>query len=172
MNHEATARVVINLPRDQVWAQLQDISLAINYVPGITGCEITTEKRQGVGASRRVSKKDGSSMDETVIEWTEGGGFVFRIHDGEKSAPFPFDRAHFRYRIEDAGHNKTAVTTSLLFDLRFGWFGRFLYDRVLYKVIRKTIRDVALSMKRFYETGEPVTPGVLRELRDTAAQEA
>ncbi|MBW2939648.1 SRPBCC family protein [Zhongshania aquimaris] len=172
MKHEAAARVVINMPREQAWSLLKDLSLAHNYVPGITHTEITTEKAEGPGASRRVFQSSGKGMDETIVEWNEGHGFLIRLHRGEKGAPPPFANAAFRYRLDDAGHNCTALTTSLMFDMRWGALGRFLHSRLLHKTFRGVIRDVAISMKQFYETGEPVKPEQLKQLRINARQAA
>jgi hypothetical protein len=171
MNHEATARVVIDMPRDEAWDLLKDLSLAHHYVPRISRTEITTVKTQGLGASRRVYPHSGTGVDESVIEWNEGHGLVLRLHNGDKISPVPFSRAVFRYRLDDAGHNRTALTASLVFDMRWGRLGRFLYQRFLHRVIRGEIRDVAISMKRFYESGEPVTADQLKPLRAAARQE-
>ena len=95
MKHEAAARVVINMPREQAWSLLRDLSLAHNYVPGITRTEITTEKAEGPGASRRVFQSSGKGMDETIVEWNEGHGFLIRLHRGEKGAPPPLPMRHF-----------------------------------------------------------------------------
>lgn len=172
MKHEATARVVINMPREQAWDLLKNLSLAHHYVPNLTGTEITTEKTEGVGASRRVFQTSGKGMDETVAEWNEGHGFLLRLHNKDKGAPPPFAKAAFRYRLDDAGHHSTALTTSLMFDMRWGALGRFLYERLLHKVFRGVIRDVAISMKQYYETGEPVSPEQLKQLRIDARQAA
>ncbi|WP_373081746.1 SRPBCC family protein [Zhongshania sp.] len=171
MKHEATARVVIDLPREEAWDLLKDLSLAHNYVPAVTRTEITTDKTTGLGASRRVYQRSGKGMDETVTEWNEGHGFVIRLHKGEKGAPPPFRQAVFRYRLEDAGHSRTALTASLVFDMRWGPLGRILYERLLHKVFRGVIRDIAISMKQFYESGEAVSDGQLKQLRIGARQE-
>ena len=109
-------------------------------------------------------------MDETVTEWSEGYGFVIRLHKGEKAAPAPFREANFRYRIEDAGHSRTALTISLIFNMRWGPVGQFLYERLLHSVFRGVIRDIAISMKQFYESGEPVSSKQLKQLRVDARQ--
>jgi carbon monoxide dehydrogenase subunit G len=172
MRHEAAAQVVINMPKEQAWSLLKDLSLAHNYVPGITRTEITTDKTEGVDASRRVFQASGKPLDETVSEWYDGQGFLIRLHNGEKGAPPPFARAAFRYRLDDADHNCTVLTTSLMFDMRWGGFGQFLYERLLKKVFRGVIRDVAISMKQYYESGEPVSPEQLKQLRVSARQAA
>jgi hypothetical protein len=46
----ASAEVTIAMPREQVWDKMRDLSRPHFYVPGVTGCEITTAQREGVGA--------------------------------------------------------------------------------------------------------------------------
>ena len=55
MNHEASSRVLIKLPRDRAWALLQDLTLAHHYVPGVLRCELHGEQRHGVGHPREIS---------------------------------------------------------------------------------------------------------------------
>ena len=167
MKHEASARVLIGMPREQVWDRLRDLSLAHNYVPGVTGCEITSSKQEGVGASRRVLRRRGGPMDETVTDWHEGQRIVLRLHCGEVP-PMPFRRAQFTYRLENGGESHTALVTSLHFDMRWGRLGQWLHDRFLQRIFRSTIRDVAIAMKQFYETEKPVLPADMPALRAAA----
>ena len=57
------------------------------------------------------------------------------------------------------------MTTSLVYTMRWGALGEFLRRRLLTGVFRSTIRDVALSMKAFYESGEPTTPEKLKQIK-------
>jgi hypothetical protein len=152
------------MPRAKAWELLQDLTLAHHYVPGLVKTEITTEAKKGVGASRKVYQRQTSGIDETVEEWNEGHGFLIRLHRGSAGPPFPFTEAHFRYAIEDAG-DATLLTTSLVYAMRGGALGRFLDRCLLRRIIDRTIRDVALSQKCYYESGEPVTPRQLKEAR-------
>lgn len=165
MNGEAKARVVMNVPRDQAWKRLRDLGMAHNYVPGIIKTEITTSKKEGVGASRKVYQSEKRALDETVVEWDEGHGFLLKLHRGENGSQPPFKEAYFRYQLDDAGNRQTALTTSLLFTMRWGRFGEFLHRRLLANVFRSIIRDVALSMKAYYESGEPTTPDKLKQIK-------
>lgn len=165
MSGEAKARVVINVPREKAWEQLRDLSQAHNYVPGIIKTEITTAKKEGVGASRKVYQGETKNLDETVVEWNEGHGFLIKLHKGDTGSQPPFKEAFFRYRVDDAGNGQTALTTSLIFTMRWGWLGEFLHKRLLANVFRSVIRDVALSMKAYYESGEPTTPEKLKQIK-------
>ncbi len=172
MKGEATARVVVNMPREQAWEKLRDLSLAHNYVPGIIKTEITTEKTEGIGASRRVFQSATKGLDETVVEWNEGHGFVIRLHRGDAGAPPPFKDAAFRYQLDDAGNGQTALTTSLMYNMRWGKLGDLMQKHLLGKIFRTVIRDVAISMKAFYESGEPTSKQRLKQLKTTLKQAA
>jgi hypothetical protein len=148
------------MPRSQAWAKLRDLSLAHDYVPGITKTEIVSAQTQGVGASRYVYRNAKSYIQETVVEWDEGRGFVIRLHKGDKPAR-PFRNAWFRYQLADKGRDKTVFTASLEFELPWGALGAWL-EKKMEKIVRSTITDVAISMKLYYESGRPTTAAALK----------
>jgi hypothetical protein len=160
MTETVTADVVINVPVDEAWAKLRDISLAHHYVPGIVKTRIVSERREGVGASRYVYRNEKSYIQESVEEWREGEGFLIRLHRGDKPAP-PFRDAWFRYTLAGRGPGETLFTASLTYDMPWGRFGRWLGARIR-GFVRSTIVDVTLSMKLYYETGQPTTAAALK----------
>ena len=159
MTQEANAQVIIDLPRTEVWQKLRDISLAHNYVPGIVKTEIVSEEKEGVGASRLVYRNKRNYIQETVEEWDQGCGFLIRLHRGQKPAP-PFRNAWFRYRLDDEGSGRTRLSVCLTFELPWGAAGAWLEKKML-KFVTTTITDAAMSMKLYYETDRPTTPGAL-----------
>jgi uncharacterized membrane protein len=163
MTRKVSAQVVLDMPRAQVWEKLRDISLAHNYVPGIVKTEIVSEQREGVGASRYVYRNASSYIQETVIEWDEGHGFLIRLHRGDKPAP-PFRNAWFRYQLADEDADKTLFTASLEYELPWGFVGAWLEKR-MEKMVQATIKDVATSMKLYYETGRPTTAAALKDYK-------
>lgn len=166
MTRKVSAQIVLDMPRAQVWEKLRDISLAHNYVPGIVKTEIVSEQREGVGASRYVYRNASSYIQETVVEWEEGQGFLIRLHRGDKPAP-PFRNAWFRYQLADQGADKTLFTASLEYELPWGAVGAWLEKR-MEKVVQKTINDVATAMKLYYETGRPTTAAALKDFKRSA----
>ena len=80
----AAARVPMSI--ETAWQRLRDLSLAKDYVPGLTDSRITTEQKEGVGTSRIVSNPQFGDMNETVIVWDEGCGFTIRLHQGDGPA--------------------------------------------------------------------------------------
>lgn len=164
MPQEVTDKVIINMPRKEAWEMLRDLSLAHNYVPGVARVAMTTEHKEGVGASRKVFQGANKFIEETIEEWNEGEGFLLRLHKGDKPAP-PFKQAWFRYQLEDQGTEQTHFSASLIYELPWGGFGHFLDKLMLNKIMRGTISDVAIAMKLYYESGEPATPDKLKEYK-------
>ncbi len=171
---EAVGRVHIPMPRDEVWEKLRDLSLAHNYVPGVTAIRIDTAQREGVGASRTVTMQNGSEMQETVEEWDEGHGFLIRLHKGDKVAMPLFSRFYFRYRIDDDDEGKgggTVFLPAMVYETRFGPIGALL-GKVIHKAFLGAVHDIGLAMREYYLTGAKVTPERLKELKaaDAAAR--
>ena len=160
MTCEVSTQTVIALPRSEVWSRLRDISLAHNYVPGIVKTEIISAQTEGVGASRYVYRNARSYLQETVVEWDEGRGFLIRLHKGDKPAP-PFKTAWFRYELADDGPEQTLFTASLGYEMPWGRLGAWLGKR-MEKIVAATVSDVAIAMKLYYETGEPTTRAALK----------
>ena len=166
MTRKVTAQVVLDMPRGQAWNRLRDISLAHNYVPGIIKTEIVSEQVEGVGASRYVYRNAKSYIQETVVEWDEGRGFLIRLHKGDKPAP-PFRNASFRYELADRGPDQTLFTASLEYELPWGALGAWLEKR-MEKVVQATVRDITAAMKLYYETGQPTTAAALQAYKSAA----
>lgn len=87
MNTEVRTRFRIDVPHARAWKLLRNLELSDRYVPGVRGCTITSRKREGVGASRRIEQNGRPAMQETVIEWRDGVGFTLKLHppDSERA---------------------------------------------------------------------------------------
>ncbi|MNZ54013.1 Polyketide cyclase / dehydrase and lipid transport [compost metagenome] len=145
----ARHELILELPLESAWSRLRDLSLAPHYVPGLTGCEFHPGPRDGLGASRRVFMKRGF-LDESVVSWQDGEGFVLRLHRSEQGPPFPFREASFRYALRAEGMGRTRLCLSLDGELCGGRLGEWLLARAL----RRTVARIAGNLKAFYETGK------------------
>ncbi|MGH8347848.1 MAG: SRPBCC family protein [Pseudomonas sp.] len=153
MSATASHSVPLNLTPQAAWAKLRDLSLAPHYVPGLTGCQFHPGPREGLGASRRVLRKGGQYLDESVVQWQEGTGFVLRLHKGGNDSPFPFRQASFSYALQAEG-NATRITLQMSYSLR----GGKLFEGLLAKAFNKVVRKIAENLKAYYETGRTQNP--------------
>lgn len=163
------AAAKIPLPIDTCWENLRDLTRAKDYVPGLTDSVITTDKKEGVGASRIVSHKQFGDMNETVVAWDEGVGMTIRLHKGDGPAR-PFEQAHFRYefRADPAQPQECEIHTALSYTLPWGPLGRLLDALFLSRLFRRNVVDTAVCLAENYRTGRPVDPSRLPELRKNA----
>jgi hypothetical protein len=145
---------VISMPVKQAWNKLRDLTLAHHYVPGIVDTEIITDRKTGIGASRRVYRDNNTYLIETVISWDEGHGFKIRLHDDQGDAPFPFASAWFTYRLSPEGTDRTRLDTSLEYEMRGGCLGHWIDHLALSDILRQRANDVPDNLRRFYESGD------------------
>jgi len=162
MSREVTYKVSIDMPREKAWEIMQNITVPHKYVPGLIKTEMYGDQLSGVGASRRVYKK-AIAMDETVTEWNEGYGFKIRLHDGPKDKPLP--KSYFIYSIEDGANNTTLFTATMGYSFPLGAVGRVIDSLMVAPIVAGQIRDVALAVKYYYETGKTPLPADLKRMR-------
>lgn len=162
--NEVSSEIEADISMQEAWEKLRDLSVPHNYVQGLTNTEITTDQREGVGASRKVFSEKRPPMDETVVVWDEGHGFLLKLHHGDSDAQGPFKRSFFRYTIEHAG-NGTLLKNSMEYEMKWGLAGVILDKLILRKVFRAVVRDVLIGQKAFYESGEAVSADKLKQLK-------
>jgi hypothetical protein len=167
----AAARIPLSI--ETCWQNLRDLTRATDYVPGLTNTVITTEQKEGVGASRIVSHRQFGDMNETVIAWDEGVGMTVRLHKGDGPAK-PFKKAQFRYefrpstRPEAASQAECEIHTTMTYELPGGFIGRFIDRLIARRILGRNVLDTAVCLAENYTTGEPVDHTRLAELRKNA----
>ncbi|WP_448089769.1 SRPBCC family protein [Pseudomonas azerbaijanoccidentalis] len=149
--------VLLDLTQQEAWAKLRDLSLAPHYVPGLTGCQFHPGAQEGVGASRRVFRKGGQYLDESVVSWQEGVGFVLLLHKGSNGSPFPFREASFSYALHAEG-DATRITLQMSYSLR----GGRLMELLLRKAFNNVVRQIAENLKAYYETSRTQNSDLLQ----------
>jgi ribosome-associated toxin RatA of RatAB toxin-antitoxin module len=162
----------ISLPIEQCWQNLRDLTRARDYVPGLTDTVITTDRKEGIGASRVVAHKRFGEMDETVVEWDEGVGMTVRLHKGAKPAT-PFKEATFRYEFRPTSnptsdHDGCEIHTSMTYELPFGLLGRVLDRLFVRRILRQSVVDSAVCLAENYQSNRPVPSSELSRLRANA----
>lgn len=153
---EVAVSAEVEVPHTEAWQRMSDLSVAHNYVPGLTATEITTPFATGVGASRKVYQSGSNYLEETVTAWSEGQGFVIRLHKGDEPMK-PFTHAEFRYHMEALTDQATRVTLAIVVEMPFGALGSWLGQNVARAPMESELTGVLAGLIYYYETGEPAT---------------
>lgn len=150
--HRVESRATLNLSPGEAWSRLRQFDKAHHYVPGLASTEITTEQREGIGASRRVTMEGGFGMDETVTDWRDGRGFTIRLHDGDDAA-FPFSEAEYIYQLTPREDGRTEILCAMQYRLRGGAPMRWLHDAAIVGGISSNNDEIVANLKEYYEQG-------------------
>ena len=144
----------INIPHQQAWQLLQDLSVPHHYVPGVTRTEITTENKNGIGASRLVFLLGILPLSETVSAWQQGSGFTIKLGLKNSDLPFPMKQAFFHYKIEPSA-NSTVVSNSLEFQFSWRWLDNTI-GIISKPIVKMILWKITTNMGRYYENDQNV----------------
>ncbi|AMO54746.1 hypothetical protein GZ77_23910 [Endozoicomonas montiporae] len=159
------SQAFINQPVLQVWEKLSDLSQLQSYLLFVDDSEVTKLQKKGEGTQRTIYLKNKHNVQEEVIEWDQGQGFVLRLH--KPSFFLPFHDVETRYRIEsdDEAGLRTDLAVTLTVRPRFGLLGRWLLAPFMTTRFQRLLDDLADGLKYYCETGLPVTEQTVTTFR-------
>lgn len=146
--------VCIAAPAPAVWAVVSDLASVHLWVDAVKQAHCQGLSR-GVGA-RRVCELRTATIRETIVEWTEGESFRYRV-DG---APLMKSGTNF-WTVTPHGQD-TLVTSTAEVELRGGAVGSVL-EAMLSGVFRRMGNHSLACLKYLIEHGEPYR-GSVRKL--------
>lgn len=149
-----TREVTIDAPAASVWEVLADFGAVYRYNPNVERSHSTSEAKQGVGAARHCDLIPNGTLEERIVDWTEGKSYLVDIYGGSKVPPFK--QALAQLVVRPNGHG-AIVTGTLEYSLRFGPVG-LLLDRLLVAPrFSKAWARLFAGLKHYVETGEQVS---------------
>ncbi len=153
MKQHVERSMKVNLPAPTIWNSLEDFEGIENYSPTIKSSPIVGDQRTGLGAKRRCTFTDGSSLVEEIVEYKEGEGY--RMELSEHSFPLNYMFADIYVRSVDEQTSEVTMSTDFLVKAGpLGWLmGFFLMRPIMKGAFKKVITGLAY----YSETGETVT---------------
>ena len=161
-----TSEIRINAPKEKVWNIIADLGAVQNFHPGVRQSYYSSENKNGLGASRVCELLPAGKIEERATEWKEGEGFVLEVEPIEKAPPFK--KAFGRMVLKEDG-DQTLVTLTFEYTLKFGPVGSLMDAFMVRPQFKKIVPNVLAGLKHFTDTGEEITPEVLRKVRLAAA---
>ena len=149
-----TSKVWINAPKQQVWQALADFGNISIFNPAVPNSYLTSDQTSGVGMTRHCDLAlAGASIEERVIEWTEGQSMQIEIYEGKKSPPFQRAVASIHVTTENGG---TVVEGTLEYTLKFGPVGALMDSMMVKSQFKNAWQGLFAGLKHYIETGEEV----------------
>jgi len=143
MAHHTENSIKVNVSAEKIWAVLQDFASVEKFAPEIKSSPIVNDTTTGVGAKRKCTFNDGSSLVEEIVEYNEGEGYTMEL--SEHTLPLKSMLAQMKVKAID--EHSSEITMSADFVVKggpFGWLmGQFLMRSVLKGVFKKVMTGLA-----------------------------
>ena len=137
--------MIVNIPSDKIWETMNDFGGIEKYAPTITSSPIINDIKSGLGAKRKCTFNDGSSMVEEIIEFNEGQGYSMVLT--EFSAPL--NSMHAEVRVKKIDANSSELYMSADVETKSGPLG-WLMGNVLMPPIMKGVFKKVMSGLAYY----------------------
>jgi len=149
---ESTVR--INAPKAKVWEILGDFGNVQNLSPGIAKSYLTSDAKNGIGASRHCDfTAMGAQVEEKIIEWDEGNAFKIELYDAKNLPMIRGMKALFTLESD----NEETILTSVFEYHMNGVVGDLLNGLKMKQMNKKTWVLFMAGIKHYAETGEKVS---------------
>ncbi len=153
MNQNVTtlqASTRINATPEEVWSVLKDFGNISAYHPLIKSSHRTNEIN-GIGAKRVCKLLPMGSMEEQIIQYSEGKSFVVEVVDGQMLPPCSFMRGTIELHKRN---NQTEVTFTFSYAMKLGIVGQLMNILMIKPQFRKAPIRYVEGLKDYMESSK------------------
>ncbi len=148
------SKVIINASKEKVWNILSDFGNVQNLSPGIAKSYLTSDIKNGIGATRHCDfTAMGSQVEERIIEWDKGNSFKIELYDTKNIPMMKGMNAYFELETHKNG---TKLTTTFEYHMN-NIVGDLLNSLKMRKMNKKSWVLFLAGIKHYAETGKNVT---------------
>ncbi len=145
--------VTVDAPTARVWAAVADVGNVEAWNPGIASATLTSDAREGVGATRECVLSPMGTVQERVTAWMHERLITVEIYE-RKRLP-AIRRAAATIELTPVG-TRTVVRCRLDYAVGLGPAGRGLHASFLRRMFDRSLVGMLAGLKHHVETGEPV----------------
>ena len=150
MAHHTANAIKVNLPASKVWQVLENYAGIEKFASTITSSPIINDIESGLGAKRRCTFQDGSSLVEEIIDYKEGQGYTMVLSD--YSLPLKSMQATIGVKAIDA--NRSEIFMAADFVVKGGPFGWLMGACLMRPIMKGVFKKVMTGLAYHVETGE------------------
>lgn len=139
--------ITINAPIKKIWEALTNVGELDKYDPTVKKCTVLSQTTKGIGASRKVTMKDGKNwFEEKCTVSKENEALTYELTD----CSFPVKNLNHSYTFEQNG-NMVKVKQIMNYQVKFGFLGKILDSLVMRKQSDKGIKEFLGGLKSYTE---------------------
>lgn len=156
-----TRKVLIKASKEQVWELLADFGNVMNMSPNISKSYLTSDKKNGLGATRHCDfTAMGAQVEEKIIEWNDGTSLKIELFD-PKNLPMMRGMNAF-FELNSKG-NATELKAIFEYSMSNA-FGEFLNGIKMRNMNIKSWEQFIAGIKYKVEKGENVDKKTILDL--------
>ena len=145
--------ITIDASPARVWDAAADLAGVHKYWEMVIISYLSSDRATGIGASRICDMLDGSSMEETIIQWDDCKSYALDTHPiGTNDGPFKTTIGRFALHPQGSG---TRIVLDLDFELKAG---REQELPTRSAELDRACKIVVGGLKSHVETGRELTP--------------
>ena len=146
---------IVNATQEEVWSTLSNYGDIYKFNPGVKKSYITSDKNQGIGATRICELLPVGKVSETIKEWDENHGFLLKVAPLEKLPPIEKFTTHFK--IEKLSVNTSRVSVTVNYSMKLGVTGKILNKILIQPKLEGSIEDLLSGLKAHIEKDVLIT---------------
>lgn len=160
-------QVKINAPKEKVWKAIASFGDICHASPSVLKSHVTSEQKEGVGATRHCDfAMMGATAEERILEWEEGESLKIGVFELKKMPGIKTMEADFKVEAEQDG--TSILTASLNYSMKNGFFD-VMNSLMMKNMNIKNWDSVLAGHKKYIETGEIVTEKTTLEMDKVVA---
>jgi ribosome-associated toxin RatA of RatAB toxin-antitoxin module len=152
MSQHVENSIKVKLPADKVWQVLNNYGAIEKFAPTIKSSSIVNGLETGLGAKRKCTFADGSSLIEEITQYQEGQGYIMEI--SEHTMPLKSMQAEMRVNAID--DENCEIFMSADFVVKGGPLGWLLGQFMLRPVMKGVFKKVMSGLAYHCATGQTV----------------
>lgn len=152
MAHHSENSIKVNIPADKVWQVLDDYSGIEKFAMTIKSSSSVNDIATGMGAKRKCTFNDGSSLVEEITDYQAGQGYSMDI--SEHSMPLKSMQATMKVTAID--ENSSEIFMSADFVVKGGPFGWLMGQLLMRPVMKGIFKKVMTGLAYHSATGNIV----------------
>lgn len=154
MTHHIEQSIKVKVPAAKIWQVLDDFSSVEKFATSIKSSPIVSDIRSGIGAKRKCTFNDGSSLVEEITEYQQGQEFKMLL--SEHSLPLKSMSVQMGVKEIDANNSELYMSADFVVKAGpLGWLLGFLVMRPMMKgVFKKLMSGLAYHTVTSERVGE------------------
>ncbi|MBQ4848106.1 SRPBCC family protein [Pseudoalteromonas sp. MMG005] len=152
MTHHTEKSLKVNIPAHKVWQVLADFSGIEKFATTIKSSSIVGNKTSGLGAKRKCTFDNNSSLVEEVIDYQEGQGYRMVISDHS----LPLESMYAEMKVKAIDENTSEIYMSADFVVKGGVFGKLVGHMLMRPMMKGVFTKVMSGLAYYTVTGERV----------------